>query len=174
MSTGLSCSSCGAALHPTGKSQRVRCEFCAADNLLDGATWARLAAAPPVAPPVALETIIARLQSHGDDPPAFLEGLASRLTAALPGQVEVERKGGLFSKPHIARVQAEVGDYRYTAELAGKHLKACRVHMVRGIALKSQELTLAELVDALAAELWELAEKSEASKGALHRFMSQG
>ncbi len=172
MTTDLRCSSCSGALHPTGKSQRVRCEFCGADNLLDGATYARLAAAPPVAPPVALEAIIGKLQGHGDDLPAFLEGLANRLGAALPDSVEVEKRGGLFSKAHVAKVQARLADYQYTVELDGKHLKARRVHTVRGIALKSQELTLAELIDALAAELYELAQQGEAAKGALHRFLN--
>jgi LSD1 subclass zinc finger protein len=172
MSNALSCASCAAPLHPTGRSQRVRCEFCGADTMLDAATFAQLAAAPPVAPPVPIERILGKLHLDLAHAGPFLEQLATRLAAALPDKVRVEKKGGLFTKPYIAKLEVDLGEYVYVATLDGQRLAARRAHMVRGIALKNQELQPAELIDALAAELHELSHQSDETRAALSRFLA--
>lgn len=172
MAKALTCASCAAPLQATGRSQRVRCEFCGADTMLDAATFAQLAAAPPLAPNVPIERILGKLQLDLKHAAPFLEQLAARLQAALPDQLTVERKGGLFAKPHVAKLQVDLGEYVYTVTLDGGRLAARRAHMVRGIALKNQELTPAELVDALAAELSELSHRSDETRAALARFLA--
>ena len=154
MSVTLPCSRCGATLHPTGRSSRVRCEYCQTDNLIDPATLSQIAAQGPVAPPDQLQRIEAALGPEHKDPEQLIGSLARRLSAALPDQVEIEQ-GGLFSK-HIERVKAQIGDWRYEIARSGKHVSFTRVHQVRGIALKTQELSYAEFTRALAAELYEL------------------
>ncbi|HEX4462217.1 MAG TPA: hypothetical protein VIA18_29780 [Polyangia bacterium] len=172
MSNALTCASCAAPLHATGRSQRVRCEFCGADTLLDATTFAQLAAAPPVAPSVPIERILGKLHLDASNAAPFLEQLAARLGAALPDKVRVEHKGGIFAKSHVAKIEVDLGEYVYTAILDGHRLAAKRAHIVRGIALKNQELQPAELVDALAAELHELAQRSDETRAAVARFLA--
>ena len=172
MSKALTCASCAAPLQPTGRSQRVRCDFCGADTLLDAATFAQLAAAPPPAPSVPIERILGKLHLDVANAAPFLEQLAARLSAALPDKVRVETKGGLFAKSHIAKLEVDLGEYVYTAMLEGHRLTARRAHVIRGIALKNQELQPAELIDALAAELHELAQHSDETRAALARFLA--
>ena len=117
----IACSNCGAQLHPTGRTPRARCGFCHTDTLLDPATQAALAARGPVAPPEELAKVQAALSAFGSDGQKLLEALGRRLEAALPGQVQQERSGGLFGKGHVNKVVAQVGDYQYVLELGAHH-----------------------------------------------------
>lgn len=157
MVVSLSCENCGAPLHATGRTHRVRCAFCQSDNLLDAATCGQLVQQAPVAPPPVLDRLGSLIASAGEDAAAFLEELGRRLENAVPGRVEVDRKHGLFSGGHVAAVTADLGDYRYTLSLARHHhIEAQRAHVVRGVVLKTQALSAADAVSAIAAELYEM------------------
>jgi hypothetical protein len=172
MSEMLECPNCRAQLHPARRGAKQLCEFCGAEVLLDPATVARLAASPPSAPTgLSMEAIADRLGEHRGDGAAFLAELAPRLAELLPGRVTVEMKGGLLSKAHPVKVDVDLGEYRYHLALDGHRLSARRAHVVRGIALKSSELELPELLDALAAELYEASRKGDEARQALARFL---
>ena len=168
MSVSIRCTNCAATLHPTGRSPRVRCEFCSTDVVLDPDILAELAQAVPVAPPELMARFNAVFANHLANPEKLLHELAPRLERALPGQVEIEKHGLLRST--INRVAAQIGDWRYEAAFEAAKLSAQRKHHVRGIALKSTPLTAAELIQALAGELHELSLQPPPANAALHRF----
>src|SRR5689334_15938639 len=71
----------------------------------------------------------------------FLESLAGMLDLAMPAETQIERSGGLFSKKTTRRVTVNLPANRYTLEDAGHgSLRALRTHVVRGIALKTEEI----------------------------------
>lgn len=120
-----------------------------------------------------LDLLAASLRADATDTAAFLEALAARLEAALPGQVEVQRKGGLFGGgKRVRRIDVRLGDGHY--ELDGEHgaLDARRRTVVRGIALKSEELSVEAWIDALSADLLTLAQSSERGRVALERLLT--
>src|SRR5690349_9466508 len=109
-----------------------------------------------------LDLLAASLRADATDTAAFLEALAARLESALPGQVEVQRKGGLFGGgKRVRRIAVRLGDSHY--EIEGEHgaLTARRRSVVRGIALKSEELGVDAWIEGLSADLLELAQRSE-------------
>ena len=85
----------------------------------------------------------------------------------------MQRKGGLFGGgKRVRRVDVGLGDSRY--ELEGEHggLVARRRSVVRGIALKSEELSVEAWIDALSADLLTLAQSSERGRLALERLLT--
>src|SRR3954462_10727798 len=96
---------------------------------------------PRVADAPDLDLLAASLRADATDTAAFLEALAARLEGALPGQVEVQRKGGLFGGRRARRIGVRLGDTHYEIEGAGGGPPApLRRTVARGIALKSEEL----------------------------------
>lgn len=111
-------------------------------------------------------------RQYGADQRAFLEMLASMLEAALPGEAEIGRHGGLFSKKIVQRVTVTLDDNRYTLEDPGKgNLRATRTRVVRGIVLKTEELPIQDWVTELGAFLDERARTSHAAREALSRLV---
>jgi hypothetical protein len=119
-----------------------------------------------------LDLLAASLRADASDTAAFLEALAARLEGALPGQVEVQRKGGLFGGKRVRRIDVRLGDSHY--ELEGDHgaLTARRRSVVRGIALKSAELGVDAWIDALSSDLLALAQRSDQGRRALERLLT--
>ena len=73
-----------------------------------------------MAGPDELDLLAASLRADSGDLDAFVEALAVKLEAALPGQVEVERRGGLLGgRKRVRRIEVTLGDQRY--ELEAEH-----------------------------------------------------
>jgi hypothetical protein len=120
-----------------------------------------------------LDLLAASLRADAADTAAFLEALAARLESALPGQVEVQRKGGLFGGgKRVRRIDVRLDDRHY--ELEGDHgaVTARRRSVVRGIALKSEELGVDAWIEALSADLLALARSSARGRLALERLLT--
>jgi hypothetical protein len=120
-----------------------------------------------------LDLLAASLRADASDTAAFLEALAARLEGALPGQVEVQRKGGLFGGgKRVRQIAVRLGDRHY--EIEGDHgaLVARRRSVVRGIALKSEELGVDAWIEGLSADLLALAQRSEQGRLALERLLT--
>ncbi len=112
-------------------------------------------------------------KQYATDQRVFLERLASMLSAALPQETEVVRKGGLFvrSKP-VQRIVLHLGENRYTLENPGYgNLQASVTRVVRGIALKTESLQVSEVLETLGAELDARAQASQAIREALARLV---
>jgi hypothetical protein len=120
-----------------------------------------------------LDLLAASLRADATDTAAFLEALATRLEAALPGQVEVQRKGGFFGGgKRVRRIAVRLGDSHYEIEAEGGTPVARRRNVVRGIALKSEDLDVDAWIEALSAELLALAQTSERGRAALERLLT--
>jgi hypothetical protein len=119
-----------------------------------------------------LDLLAASLRADATDTAAFLEALAARLEGALPGQVEVQRKGGLFGGKRVRRIAVRLGDSHYEIEGDGGPPTARRRTVVRGIALKSEALPVDAWIDALSADLLALAQTSERGRAALERLLT--
>src|SRR3954452_21779699 len=104
---------------------------------------------PPVADAPDLDLLAASLRADATDTAAFLEALAARLQGALPGQVDVQRKGDLFCRKPVRRIAARLGDTRYEIEGASGQPTARPRYVVRGIALKTEDLAFDAWIDSL-------------------------
>src|SRR5438477_10374790 len=101
----------------------------------------------------------------------FLESLAKKLGALLPEETEVKR-GGLFGSGPVRLVRIRLGDARYALEDPGRGpLRATRTRVVRGIALKTEEIPVEQWVSDLGDRLEEHARTSAAAHAALARLM---
>lgn len=120
-----------------------------------------------------IDMLLAALRADQRDGHLFLQALATRLEGALPGQIEVQRHGGLFSheKP-VKRIELELGEHRYAITAQGHgRLGVQRTRIVRGIKLKTEELSLDRWLSELAADLRLLAESSTQAREALERLL---
>lgn len=95
--------------------------------------------------------------SYAQDIRGFLPLLSAVLTASLPEETSIERRGGLFQKEKpVRKVSVTLGDTIYTLEDTGRGpLAAHRIKVVRGIVLKTEPMPvedwLAELSEAISA-----------------------
>ena len=120
-----------------------------------------------------LDLLASSLRADTSDTTAFLEALASKLEAAFPSQVSVERKGRLFGgSKRVRRIEVRLGDTHYEIEGDAGVLSARRRSVVRGIALKSEDLEVEAWIDGLSGDLLVLAERSERGRLALERLLT--
>jgi hypothetical protein len=125
-----------------------------------------------MAGPEDLDLLAASLRADAGDLDAFVEALAAKLESALPDQVVVERAGGLFGgRKRVRRIEVTLGDQRYEAEPEWGRVTCRRRSVVRGIALKTQELDLDAWIAALSQDLVEEADRSERGRQALARLL---
>ncbi|HLK58494.1 MAG TPA: hypothetical protein VKU00_18135 [Chthonomonadaceae bacterium] len=111
-------------------------------------------------------------KQYAADQRMFLELLAQMLEGALPGEAEIGRKGGLFSKKTVQRISLQIGSDRYTLEDPGRGpLRATRTRIVRNIALKTEEIPVQDWLAELGAALDERARTSQAAREALARLI---
>jgi hypothetical protein len=111
-------------------------------------------------------------KQYAADQRMFLGLLAQMLESALPGEVEIGRKGGLFAKKTVQRVTVSLGDYKYSLEDPGRGpLLATRMRIVRGIALKTETIPVEQWLAELGAALDERAGSSAAAREALARMI---
>ena len=111
--------------------------------------------------------------AYAEDARGFLPLLAVVLTGAMPDETLVERKGGLFQREKpVRKVSVTLGNLVYTLEDLGRGpLAACRVKVVRGIALKTEPMPAEIWLAELSAEIAERARRNEKAYFALRRLL---
>ena len=123
--------------------------------------------------PLRMEMFAASLRADSTDVKAFLEALAARLEGSLPTQTVVIRHSGLFSREHpVKEITITLGEYQYriSRERQGP-LLALRAKVVRGIVLKTEQLSVEQWIDELAGALAQIAAQSAQARAALERFL---
>ena len=101
----------------------------------------------------------------------FLAMLALMVESAMPEMTEVDRRGSLFAKKRVRRVTVTFGENRYSLEDPGRGpLEAKRTRVVRGIALKTEPMTVPEWVAEFGAAMENEVDRNEAARDALSRF----
>jgi hypothetical protein len=116
------------------------------------------------------DLLAASLRADATDLRAFVEALAAKLEASFPDRVRVDRAGFLGGK-RVRRIAVDLGDNRYEVEHDGGRVSARRCTVVRGIALKNEELGIADWIDALSRELVAEADRSGRGREALERLL---
>ena len=119
-----------------------------------------------------VDLLAASLRSSSSDLATFVEVLADKLEDALPGRVQVERRGRFMSKDkRVERLQCTLGDERYLLAARGGTVETRRAKAVRGVVLKTEALPLEQWIDALARDLAAEARTSEQARLALEQLL---
>jgi hypothetical protein len=118
------------------------------------------------------DLVAASLRADAGDVRAFVEALAEKLLGALPGKVTVDRKGPILGgAKKVRRIAVQLGDDQLSLEHDAGHVTCRRRTVVRGIALKSDEIDLELWIDEVSAGLVAEAEASEHGRRALERLL---
>jgi hypothetical protein len=129
-------------------------------------------AAPPN---LDLDLLAAALRADTSDLGAYLEGLAVKLEEAVPGRVRVDRRrSGLFGPKVVRSVALAAGDRRLElARSPAGTLEARAAKLSGGIVLKNEMLDVEEWVAALGQALAAEARRSETTRRALERLLTE-
>lgn len=114
--------------------------------------------------------VSAELLRRGLDNTDLVDGLAERLSRALPGQVEV-RSAGWAARRHVSSLVVDLGPGRFRIETERSRSVAWVDQMVRGVCIRSTEVTLDGWLDLLAASLTAEAQRSMEVRLALQERM---
>ena len=119
------------------------------------------------------DLVAASLRADRGDLHAFVEALAAKLEGALPGSASVHRGGGgIFGgAKHVERIAVQLGSDEYELEQRSGAIDCRRRTVVRGIALKNEELTVDEWIDAVSQALVTEADRSEHARVALEKLL---
>jgi hypothetical protein len=117
-----------------------------------------------------IDLVAASLRADASDVRIYVEELARKLEQSFPGRCTIRRSGKLGKRP-VRTITVTLGDARYEIEHRDSSIVARRTSVVRGIALKSEELGLDEWIDSLASQVVEEAERSERGRLALENLL---
>jgi hypothetical protein len=117
------------------------------------------------------DLVAASLRADAVDLKAYLEALATKLTQSFPGRVQVERRGRLRGAKAVRKLVVSLGDDRFTIDNDGAGLICLRSSMVRGIALKNDQLELGAWINELSRAVVSQAEASEQGRVALEQLL---
>lgn len=118
------------------------------------------------------DLLAASLRADAVDLKAFIEGLAAKLSESFPSQVKVDRNRGLLGgKQRVRRLALKLGDCDYELVNDDGSVSASRRVVVRGIALRTEPLSLEQWIDAVAQELVAQAGRTESDRLALERML---
>jgi hypothetical protein len=118
------------------------------------------------------DLLAASLRADAVDLKAFIEGLAAKLSESFPSQVKVERNRGLLGgKQRVRRLALKLGDCDYELVNDDGSVSASKRVVVRGIALRTEPLSLEQWIDAVAQELVAQAGRTESDRLALERML---
>jgi len=123
--------------------------------------------------PLRMEMFAASLRADNTDVKAFLEALAVKLEGALPGLTTITRQGGMFAREHpVKEISVSLGEYQYRIGRDRRGpLVAQRAKIVRGIVLKTEQITVDQWIDDLSEALVQVAGQSTQARTALERFL---
>ena len=118
------------------------------------------------------DLVAASLRADTSDLAIFVEALAVKLTDSFPAHVKVERKRSLLPGPKpVKKITAVLGDDGFDLEHESGDVSCHRRVLVRGIALRSEELELGPWIDALSRSLVAEAEKTERGRESLRQLL---
>jgi hypothetical protein len=117
-----------------------------------------------------IDLVAASLRADASDTRIYVEELARKLEQSFPGRCTVKRSGRLGKRP-VRTITVALGDSRYEIEHRDGSVVARRTSVVRGIALKSEEIGLDEWIDSLASHVVEEADRSERGRLAMENLL---
>ncbi|MBO0886503.1 MAG: hypothetical protein J2O38_03840 [Acidimicrobiales bacterium] len=122
---------------------------------------------------VNLEMVTASLRADASDTDTFFSVLGAKLSSALGERVALKRGGGLLRRSDkVEEVSVALGDQTFAAR-RDKGALVCQVrHAVRGVVLRTEELSFDAWLVALARQLAVEAKRSEATRVALESLLT--
>ncbi len=128
-----------------------------------------------MSPELDFDLAAAGLRADGEDVRISLEVLAGKLEASLPGNAEVQRRGGGLlgrGEKRVSEIRVRLGEQRYQLTIDGSRVQGFREREVGGIAIKRESLDPQAWVSALAEDLRTEAQRSEQAREALERLLA--
>ncbi len=118
------------------------------------------------------DLVAASLRADTSDLAIFVEALAVKLTDSFPAAVKVERRRGFKPGPRpVTKITVVLGDEGFDLEHDSGKVSCRRRVLVRGIALRSEELELGPWIDALSQALVAEAGRSERGRESLRQLL---
>lgn len=127
-------------------------------------------------PALQVDVLAAALRLDHQEAKDLLEFLAQKLEQALPQSTTVTRKGGLFSKARpVQEIVVRFHDYHYQITREQQGAVTARVlKVVRGVVLKTTEISVDQWTDEIAQQLSQMAQQSAQTRQALNKFVLGG
>ncbi len=118
------------------------------------------------------DRLAAALRAESSDLATFVEVLASKLQDAFPERARVDRAGGVFrrDKP-VSHIAVEIGDMRFELNRQRGSVTTRTTKVVRGIALKTDEVTMERWLDQMSQAVVSQASSSTQDRIALQRLL---
>ena len=120
-----------------------------------------------------LDVLAASLRSDTAQSKDMLEQLAKMLQAAVPDGVTIARGGWFMSKERpIEELNVKFDDYQYQI-VRQKHgsMIARSMKLVRGVVLKTNEVSVEKCIEDILASLKDMSEKNAQTRRALNKFV---
>lgn len=125
-------------------------------------------------PALHFEVLAAKLKGDHGASGDLLEYLAKMLESSYAGGTKVTRGGFFMSKSRpVQELNVKFDEWQFEIKRE-KHgtLNARSMKLVRGVALKTNEIGMDECIDSIVKEIVKLAEKNAQTRDALNRFVS--
>jgi hypothetical protein len=120
-----------------------------------------------------IEMLTASLRADSGDLRSFVEALAVKLEAAVPGAVRVERRReGMFGPKLVRKLSLDAGDQRLELTVAGGGVQTRSARLSGGIVLKSETVDTDTWLTVLGQALAVEARRSETTRQALDRLLN--
>lgn len=123
--------------------------------------------------PTDLDLLTAALRADGSDNDTFFEVLSEKLSSALGERVALLREGGFRKREHPVRsITVDLGDVVLVATKEKGRITCVSRKSVRGIVLRTDQLSFDAWLAALAAALAEEAKSSATTRAALESLLT--
>ncbi|MGH2857263.1 MAG: hypothetical protein ACRDMJ_07230 [Solirubrobacteraceae bacterium] len=121
-----------------------------------------------------IDLLAASLRADASDLGAFVEALAAKLEAAVPGGVRVERpRGRLFGARRVQRIVLDAGERRLELCAGDGNVDTFCSRLSGGIVLKREALEMDAWMRALGEALAVQARQSATTRQALERLLNE-
>lgn len=127
-------------------------------------------------PVLEADVLAAALQMDNRETGDLLEFLAQKLAQSLPQATTVTRSGTFLSKVRpVKDITVRFETYHYQISRTPQGIPAAKVmKLVRGVVLKTSEVSVEDWIAGMAQELAQLAERSAQTRAALNQFVLGG
>lgn len=119
--------------------------------------------------PSDFDVLAASLRGDSADWQTYMVYLATKMTAALPMHVKVERRG-IFKNGPPRKVSVTMGDHTYVVEEQHGSLASSRNRVVGGVEISHEPMDLSLWAEHLVADLRKLAARSADHRRALEKL----
>jgi len=123
-------------------------------------------------PELDVDVIAAALRADGAEAGDLLDLLGTKLEGAVPGCIEIKRRGGLLSrKKTVETIAVNFSDAHYVVVRQKHGPVATRAKVVRGVQIATREIPMAEWIAEVAAGLARIGETNADARGALEKLV---